>query len=295
MARMSQAMTRPASLGFTRIFTPRRLLDGADSRKLRKRMKMAPCHRQKQCKIIHGCKSARYARSLRNKGYEFPLFVPPGLFALRCPAAGAGSPLPAFRPSPQTQVRTRKIVGDRIVMRSGGLTEINGNRGSRIDMDTMLAGGIRVTPGGTVYLPDGTSKSLEDGQKISAAGNIMAATPEEITIANAALDSGTGGAGQQVRDQANQAHNAALEAHEINDPSTNDRTIPMTTGSGIIQQAHPGTMATMPATRMSTNTAVTADGPNHGAPAPPMPNPGTATDIRRDELRANRQLPSQQQ
>ena len=207
----------------------------------------------------------------------------------------AQAPVQTQSPAPQVLNHTRQIVGDRIVMRSGGLTEINGNRGSRIDLDTILAGGVRVTPGGTVYLPDGTSKSLEDGQKITASGAIVPATADEIAIANATLDSGTGGAGQQVRDQANQARDAALEAHAINDPSTNGRTIPTTTGTGIIQPMHPGMMNAMPPTRMSTNQAVSAEGPNQGAPATPAPNSATATDIRRDELRATRQLPSQQQ
>jgi len=169
------------------------------------------------------------------------------------------------------EVRTRQVVGDRIVMRAGALTEISGSKGSNIDIDTMLPGGARISPGGTVYLPDGTSKSLQDGQTISLNGTIQAATPEEIAIANATLASGTAGTGQQARDRMDQTREAALQAN---------RTMPAATGTGSMPMMQSPVNAVQPSTRMSIGTAVNAEGPTQGAPVTP---PQRRTNIREQQ------------
>ena len=81
-------------------------------------------------------------------------------------------------------VRTRQAAGDKIVMSNGALTEIKGSMGTRIDLDTVLPTGARITPGGTIYLSDGTSTTLKDGQVIAMDGRISPAGPEVLAIAN---------------------------------------------------------------------------------------------------------------
>lgn len=104
--------------------------------------------------------------------------------------AGAGTAVPA---------QQRVVEGERVVMSSGALAKIGANdRATRIDVEVTLADGTRVSPGGTVYLPDGTSTSLRDGQQISAGGKISAAPPQDVTAATAALARGTTGPGERA-------------------------------------------------------------------------------------------------
>jgi hypothetical protein len=89
---------------------------------------------------------------------------------------------------------------DSIVMASGALVIMSEGRATRLDQDYVLGNGIRITPGGTITLKDGTSTTLRDGQMIDMSGNITKAPPAAITAANAALDAGTDGPGVSRRD-----------------------------------------------------------------------------------------------
>src|SRR5215210_6425513 len=79
--------------------------------------------------------------------------------------------------------RQRLADGERIVMTSGALAKVAGTHATRIDVDVVLADGTRVSPGGTIYLADGTSSSLRDGQQITGDGKISTAPPEAVAAA----------------------------------------------------------------------------------------------------------------
>lgn len=85
-------------------------------------------------------------------------------------------------------------------MSSGALAKIKDGHATRLDMETVLSNGARVTPGGTVNASDGSTATLRDGQQITMDGKISAAPALDVQMASSVLSSGTSGPGVAARD-----------------------------------------------------------------------------------------------
>ena len=183
--------------------------------------------------------------------------------------------------SPVPAGRTRTTSAERIVMANGALAEISGMRATRIDMETVLPGGVHVTPGGTVTFTDGTTTNMRDGQMITMDGKVSAASPDYVAAANIALDAGTTGAAQHATDRAAGASAAAAAAAaqstqrttnstETGSTSTTPAPGTVSSGTGAVQ-GHEAMGSGIGVRTISPDSALTPTGA--ASPASQMPTP----------------------
>lgn len=112
------------------------------------------------------------------------------------------TPTPTTTSTSETAVEAKRSLPEAIVMSGGGLALIRNGTIRRVDQEIALAGGAKVSPGGTITTSDGTTTSLRDGQMISMDGKITAAPANVLTAASNVLAAGTSGPGVNSRDAA---------------------------------------------------------------------------------------------